>query len=79
MRVLVRINLLLALGRSRGLLFHKDFRGSQAGTSRTQGRVYAITPQTEPVDQSIIQCMFLLSRLWVRVLFDYVAYACDCV
>ena len=36
----------------------------------TQGRVYAITPQTEPVDQSVIQGMFFLSRLWAKILFD---------
>ena len=45
-------------------------QGSQAGTSGTQGRVYAVTPQTEIVDQSAIQGMFLLSHLWARVLFD---------
>ena len=45
-------------------------QGSQARTSRTQGRVYAITPQTELIDQSIIQGTFLLSSLWERVLFD---------
>ena len=27
-------------------------------------------PPTEPTDQSVIQGMFLLSRLWARVLFD---------
>ena len=27
-------------------------------------------PQTEPVEQSIIQGMFLLSRLWTKILFD---------
>ena len=32
--------------------------------------VYAITPPTEPADQSAVQGMFLLSRLWARVLFD---------
>ena len=58
-----------SMGRGQG-------QGSQAGT---QGRVYAITPQTELVDHSIIQGMFLLSRLWARVLFDSIAYACDCV
>ena len=47
--------------------------GSQAETSRTQGRVYAITPQTELVDQSVIQGMFMLSRLWAKILFDYSA------
>ena len=51
------------MGRGRG-------QGSQAGTSGTQGRVYAIMPQTEPTDQSVIQGTFLLSRLWARVLFD---------
>ena len=39
-------------------------------TSRTQGCVYVITPQTELADQSVIQSMFLLSRLWARILFD---------
>ena len=38
-------------------------QGLQAGTSGTQGRVYSITPQTEPADQLIIQGMFMLSRL----------------
>ena len=45
-------------------------QGSRAETSGTQGRVYAITPQTELVDQSVIQGMFLLSRLWEKILFD---------
>ena len=54
-------------------------QGSHAGTSGTQGCIYAITPQIEPADQSIIQDMFLLSSIWVRVLFDSVAYTCDCV
>ena len=36
-------------------------------------------PQTEPEDQSIIQGMFLLSHLWARVLFNSIAYTCDCV
>ena len=44
--------------------------GFRAKTSGTQGRVYAITPQIELVDQSVIQCMFLLSRLWAKILFD---------
>ena len=34
------------------------------------GRVYAIIPPVEPADQSTIQGMFLLSRLWARVLFE---------
>ena len=51
------------MGRGRG-------EGSRAETSVTQGRVYAITPQTEPVNQSVIQGMFLLSRLWAKILFD---------
>ena len=46
-------------------------QGPQAGTSRIQGCVYAIIPPTEPTDQPVIQGMFLPSRLWVRVLFDY--------
>ena len=51
------------MGRGRG-------QGSRAETSGLQGRVYTITPQTEPVDQSVIQGMFLLSRLWAKILFD---------
>ena len=51
------------MGRGRG-------RGPQARTSGVQGRVYAITPQAESADQPVIQGMFLLSRLWARVLFD---------
>ena len=51
------------MGRGRG-------QSSRAETSGTQGRVYAITPQTEPVDQSVIQGMFLFSRLWEKILFD---------
>ena len=45
-------------------------QGSRAETSRTQGCVYAITPQTKPVDQLVMQGMFLLSRLWAKILFD---------
>ena len=52
------------MGRGRG-------QGSQVGTSGTQGCVYAITPQTKPVDQSVIQGMFFLSRLWAKIFFDY--------
>ena len=52
------------MGRGRG-------QGSWAKTSGTQGRVYPITLQIEPVDQSVIQGMFLLSRLWAKILFDY--------
>ena len=51
------------MGRGRG-------KGPQVGTLGTQGRVYTVTPQTEPIDPSVIQGMFLLSRLWGRVLFD---------
>ena len=51
------------MGRGKG-------HGPQAGTSGTQGHVYAIIPPTEPVDKSTIQGMFMLSCLWVRVLFD---------
>ena len=40
-------------------------------TSGIQGLVYVIIPQTVPADQSAIQGMFMLSRLWARVLFDY--------
>ena len=35
-----------------------------------RGRVYAITPQTELVNQSMIHGMFMLSRLWAKILFD---------
>ena len=52
-----------SMGRGRG-------RGPQAGTSGVQGRVYAITPQAELVDQPVIQGTFLLSLLSARVLFD---------
>ena len=51
------------MGRGRG-------RDPQAGTSRVQGRVYTITPQSESADQPEIQGTFFLSRLWARVLFD---------
>ena len=51
-------------GRGRG-------QSSRVETLGTQGRVYAITPQIEPVDQSIIQGMFMTSRLWAKILFDY--------
>ena len=46
-------------------------QGSQVGTSGTQGRVYAITPQAKLAYQSVIQGTFLLFFLWLRVLFDY--------
>ena len=52
------------MGRARGL-------GPQVEISRTQGRVYAITPHTEVADQSVIHGTFLLFHLWVRVLFDF--------
>ena len=45
-------------------------QGSQAGTSRTQGHIYAIVLPTEPANQPVLQGMFLLSRLWARILFD---------
>ena len=51
------------MGRGRG-------REPQEGTSGVQGRVYAVTPQAESADQSVIQGTFLLSHLWARVLFD---------
>ena len=64
------------MGRSRG-------QGPWADTSRTQGRVYSIVPQTEPVEKSVIQSMFLLSRIWAKILFDYGAshsfFAASCV
>ena len=54
------------MGRGKG-------RGPQIGTSGIQGRVYSITPPAESAGQPVIQGMFLLSRLWARVLFDYSA------
>ena len=51
------------MGRGRGRCPH-------ARTSGVQGRVYAITPQAESVDQLVIQGTFLLYHLWARVLFD---------
>ena len=51
------------MGRGRG-------RGPQAGTSGVQGRVYVVTPRVESADLPVIQGTFLLSRLWVKVLFD---------
>ena len=44
-------------------------QGSQVGTSRTQGRVYSITPWDPLTDKLVIQGTFILFRLWVRVLF----------
>ena len=46
-------------------------QGLQARTSGTQGRAYTITPHAKIADQSVIQGTFLLSRLWIRVLFDF--------
>ena len=40
----------------------QDFKDSRG--------VYAVTPQTEIADQSVIQGTFLLFHLWARVLFD---------
>ena len=42
----------------------------QTRTLGTQGRIYAITPQAEIANRSVIQCTFLLSRLWIRVFPD---------
>ena len=41
------------MGRGRG-------QSVQAGTLGAQGRVYAVTPQTKGVNQSVIQGTFLL-------------------
>ena len=41
------------------------------GMSRVKGRVYAITPPAESVDQPVIHGTFFLSSLWARVLFDF--------
>ena len=51
------------MGRGQGQSVH-------ARTLGAQGRVYAITPQAEATDQSVIQGTFLLFRLWARVLFN---------
>ena len=51
------------MGRGRG-------RGPQAGTSGIQALVYTLTSPVEPIEQPIIHGTFLISRLWVRVLFD---------
>ena len=62
-------------------VFHRQAKGARVwvevegrvyrpGLRGAQGRVYAITLQTEAVDQSVIQGTFLLFRLWERVLFD---------
>ena len=52
------------MGRGRG----QDF---QAGTSGTQGLVYAMVPQTELTDQSDIQGTFRISHFLIRVLFKF--------
>ena len=52
-----------SMGRGRG-------QGPQAGISETQKCVYTIVPLTEPIELSVIQGMFLLSRLWAKILFD---------
>ena len=46
-------------------------RDPWTGTLRIQGLVYAITPPAESAEQPVIQGTFLLSRIWVRVLFDF--------
>ena len=51
------------MGRGRG-------QGPQVRTSGVQGLVYTVIPLAESTDQPVIQGMFLLSRLWARVLFD---------
>ena len=46
-------------------------QGSQAGTSGTQGSVYAVVPQDELVDFPDMHGMFLLLHLLTRVLFKF--------
>ena len=46
-------------------------RGPQAGTSGSRGVSTPSHHQAESADQPPIQGMFLLSRLWARVLFDF--------
>ena len=55
-------------------VFHRQAKGA-IGWVEVEGRVYrthvyAVTPQIEIADQSMIQGTFLLFRLWTRVLFD---------
>ena len=45
--------------------------GSQAGTSGTLERVYAVVPQANHADQPDMQGMFLLLHLLTRVLFKF--------
>ena len=52
------------MGRGRG-------QSSRAETSRTQGHVYVVVPQTELADQYDIQGMFRLSHFLIRVLFKF--------
>ena len=52
------------MGRGRGQYF-------QAGTSGTQGHVYAVVPQTELADQSDIQGTFWLSHFLTIVMFKF--------
>ena len=52
------------MGRGRGQEF-------QAGTSGTQGCVYAVVRQTELIDQSDIKGTFRLSHFFIRVLFKF--------
>ena len=44
--------------------------GSQAGTSMTQGRAYAMVPQVGLTDQSDVQGTFLLLHFLIGVLFN---------
>ena len=46
-------------------------QGPQARTTGIQGRVYAIIPSAEPMDQPVILGTFLLFHLWARILFDF--------
>ena len=52
------------MGRSQG-------QSSQAETSRTQGHVYAVVPQTELADQYDLQGMFRLSNFLITMLFKF--------
>ena len=46
-------------------------KGSQVGTSRTQGGVCVVVPQAEHAGQSDMQGTFLLLHLLTRVLFKF--------
>ena len=52
-------------------------QGSQARTSRIQGRVYAMVLEAEHADQPDVQGMFLLLYVLIGALFHYYCIVCD--